>query len=85
MKRTSDMKDKLDVLVLKGQREERLDKSSGGKVIRDVSVCGSDFEVIGGNFHERSQEEGGESRGEMRAKYNKAESKEERRQSRLTV
>lgn len=53
MKRTLDRKDKLDVLVLTGQREERFDKGSSGKVIQDSSVCSSDFEVIGSNFHKQ--------------------------------
>lgn len=53
MKSTLDRKDKLDVLVLTGQREEQFDKSSSSKVIQDLSVCSSDFEVIGSNFHKR--------------------------------
>lgn len=55
MKGTLDRKDKLDVLVLTGQREEQDDKSSS-KVIQDLSVCSSDFEVIGNNFQKRLKE-----------------------------
>lgn len=53
VKRALDRKDKLDVLALTGQREEQYDKSSG-KVTQDLSVCSSDFEVIGSNFQKRS-------------------------------
>lgn len=35
MTRMLDRKDKLDVLVLTGQREERFDKGSSSKVIQD--------------------------------------------------
>lgn len=49
--RTLDRKDKLDVLVLTGKRVESFDKSSISKVIQYLSVCSSDFEVIGSNFH----------------------------------
>ncbi len=44
-----DRKDGLDVSLLTGQREERLDKSSS-KVTQDLSVFSSDFEVISDNF-----------------------------------
>lgn len=53
MKRMLDRKDKLDVLVLSGQREEHFDKSSSSEVIQDLPVCSNDFQVIGGNFHKR--------------------------------
>ena len=54
MNRMLDRKDKLDVLVLTGQRREQFDKSSGSsKVIQDLSVWSSDFVVMGSNFHKR--------------------------------
>lgn len=64
MKRTIDRKDKLDVLALTGQGEEQCDKSS--KVIQDLSVCSSDFEVIGSNFQKRSYGEKNESEDERK-------------------
>lgn len=53
LRRAVDRKDKLDVLVPKGQRQEQYDKSRG-KVIQDLSVCSSNFEVIGSNFQKQS-------------------------------
>ena len=53
LRRTVDRKDKLDVSVPKGQREEQYDKSRG-KVILDMSVCSSNFEVMDSHFHTRS-------------------------------
>lgn len=69
----------MDVLVLTRQIEERFDESSTSKVIQDLSVCTSKFEVIGSNFYMRPYNRGEKLRAKMRAKYNKARSKKERR------
>ena len=46
---------------------EPLDKSSSSKVLQDLSVCSSDFEVIGSHFNERKK-----MIVKMRVKYYKA-------------